>query len=69
MLSRRTALGAMLGTFYYLHTGRYVKGTWSKAAITDLFQFTLDDGSPLTVAPGRTFLELPQINAGVRITA
>ncbi|HEY3338744.1 MAG TPA: DUF3048 domain-containing protein [Propionicimonas sp.] len=57
------------GTFYYLHKGRYVKGTWTKAAITDLFQFTLDDGSPLKVAPGRTFMELPQINARVHITA
>jgi len=57
------------GTFYYLHKGSYVKGTWTKAAITDLFQFTLVDGSPLKMAPGRTFMELPQINAAVRITA
>ncbi len=57
------------GTFFYLHKGKYVKGTWTKAAITDLFQFTLEDGSPLKVAPGRTFMELPQIDARVRITA
>ena len=57
------------GTFYYLHGGSYVKGTWTKAAITDLFQFTLEDGTPLTIAPGRTFMELPQINARVRISA
>lgn len=57
------------GTFFYLHKGRYVKGTWTKAAITDLFVFTLEDGSPLRIAPGRTFVELPQIDAKVRITA
>jgi Protein of unknown function (DUF3048) C-terminal domain len=55
------------GTFYYLHRGKYVRGTWSKGAVTDLFQFTVDDGSPLTIAPGRTFFELPQIDAAVRI--
>jgi hypothetical protein len=57
------------GTFFYLHKGTSVKGTWTKGAITDLFQFTLDDGSPLRIAPGRTFMELPQIDANVRITA
>ena len=57
------------GTFFYFHMGKYVTGTWTKGAITDLFQFTLDDGSPLRMAPGRTFMELPQIDAGVRISA
>lgn len=57
------------GTFFYLHKGAYVRGTWTKAALTDLFDFTLDDGSPLRVAPGRTFMELPQIDASVKITA
>ena len=57
------------GTFFYLHEGAYVSGTWTKAALTDLFEFTLDDGSPLRISPGRTFIELPQIDANVRITA
>lgn len=57
------------GTFLYLHKGAYVSGTWTKAALTDLFEFTLDDGSPLRISPGRTFIELPQIDANVRITA
>ena len=57
------------GTFYYLHGGKYVRGTWRKGAITALFEFTLDDGSPLRVAPGRTFMELPQFDAVVHITA
>ncbi len=57
------------GTFYYLNQGKCVTGTWTKGAVNELFQFTLDDGSPLKVAPGRTFFELPQIDAKVKITA
>jgi hypothetical protein len=56
------------GTFYYLNQGKYVQGTWTKGAVNAPFKFTLDDGSPLKVAPGRTFFELPQINAKVKIT-
>jgi hypothetical protein len=57
------------GTFLYLHRGKYVKGTWTKGAVSELFQFTLEDGSPLRIAPGRTFFELPQIDAVVHLTA
>jgi hypothetical protein len=56
------------GTFYYCHQGKYVTGTWTKGAVNELFQFTLADGSPLKVAPGRTFFEIPQIDAKVKIT-
>lgn len=57
------------GTFYYFNQGKVVKGTWTKAQPTDLFVFTLDDGTPLKMAPGRTFFELPQINAKVKISS
>ena len=57
------------GTFVYAHHGRYVTGTWSKGAVDELFEFTLDDGTPLKVAPGRTFIELPQVDAKVKFTA
>lgn len=56
------------GTFYYLNQGRYVTGTWTKGAVNALFKFTCEDGSPLKVAPGRTFFELPQINAKVKLS-
>lgn len=56
------------GSFTYAHQGTYVKGTWTKGATTALFQFALDDGSPLKLAPGRTFVELPQIDAKVKIS-
>jgi len=57
------------GTFDYFHGGRYVTGTWTKAEVNELFQFTLADGRPLKMAPGQTYVELPQANAKVRITA
>ena len=57
------------GRFTYAHQGSYVKGTWTKAAVTEAFEFTLDDGTPLVMAPGRTFLELPQIDAKLKITS
>lgn len=53
------------GKFYYANGGKYVSGTWTKAAINDPFQFTLEDGSPLKMAPGRTFVELPGGSAKV----
>jgi DUF3048 family protein len=57
------------GTFYYFHGGKYVTGTWTKGAVNELFRFTLADGRPLKMSPGQTYVELPQINAKVRITA
>jgi hypothetical protein len=47
------------GKFHYAHGGTYVTGTWTKGAINEPFQFTLADGSPLKMAPGRTFVEMP----------
>ncbi len=55
------------GTFYYANGGKYVKGTWTKGAVNEVFQFTLDDGSPLKMAPGQTFVELPNNTAKIKI--
>jgi hypothetical protein len=57
------------GKFYYANGGKYVTGTWTKGAINETFAFTLDDGSPLKMAPGRTFVELPGGSAKVKFTA
>ncbi len=57
------------GTFYYFHGGRYVKGSWTKGAVDQTFQFTLADGQPLRMAPGQTYVELARSDAQVRITA
>ena len=53
------------GSFVYAHGGRYVTGTWAKGALGDPFTFTLADGSPLLMAPGRTFVELARTKADV----
>ena len=55
------------GTFLYFHGGRYVTGTWRKGAVTQPFTFTLADGEPLRMAPGQTFVELPDTRARLRI--
>lgn len=53
------------GPFHYFQGGRYVTGTWTKAGLAEPFGFTLDDGSPLVMAPGQTYVELPNKNAEV----
>jgi hypothetical protein len=57
------------GTFYYFNRGRYVTGSWRKGKVSEPFQFTLEDGSPLKMAPGQTFVELPDTRAKIRIGA
>ena len=53
------------GAFHYFHGGRYVTGTWTKGSIDETFIFTLADGTPLLMAPGQTFVELPNQSAKV----
>jgi hypothetical protein len=53
------------GTFVYAHGGRAVNGRWAKGGVHEPFELTLADGSPLRMAPGRTFVELPQAKADV----
>jgi hypothetical protein len=55
------------GTFYYFHGGKYVTGTWHKAGVAAPFTFALTNGQPLKMAPGRTFVELPDTKAKLRI--
>ena len=38
--------------------GRTMVGTWSRADRFDPFTLTNDDGTPLALAPGTTFVEL-----------
>jgi hypothetical protein len=57
------------GTFFYFNRGRYVTGTWSKGKVEQPFQFTLADGKPFKMAPGQTFVELPDTKAKIRVEA
>lgn len=56
------------GTFVYANGGAYVTGTWAKAGVEAPWTFTLDDGRPLVMAPGRTFVELAGQDADVRFS-
>jgi hypothetical protein len=55
------------GSFLYAHGGRYVTGTWRKGKVSDPFGFTLANGQPLRMAPGQTFVELPDTKATVHV--
>lgn len=55
------------GSFHYAHGGKYVTGTWRKGAVNEVFEFTLADGTPLKMAPGRTFIELPNQKAKITV--
>ena len=57
------------GAFYYFNRGRYVTGTWRKGGVAQPFEFTLANGSPFRMAPGQTFVELPDTGARIRIGA
>jgi hypothetical protein len=55
------------GTFHYFNLGRYVTGTWRKGAVAEPFEFSLPGGVPFKMAPGQTFVELPDSKAKIRI--
>ena len=55
------------GSFSYFNRGRYVTGSWRKGKVAEPFTFSLSDGSPFKMAPGQTFVELPDTRAKVRI--
>ena len=41
--------------------GTVQTGTWSRANRTDPYTLTADDGTPIELTPGRTFVELADI--------
>jgi hypothetical protein len=53
--------------FIYFNAGKYVTGTWTKGAATDPFVFTLDDGTPLKMATGSIWVDMPQHDSKVTI--
>jgi hypothetical protein len=55
------------GDLVALAGGKAVKGTWQKAGPNDPFTFKAADGSPLQLAPGNTWVELPTPAAAVTV--
>jgi hypothetical protein len=48
------------GEAFVFTGGKYVHGTWERAARTDPFTLTGDNGNVIELTPGRTFIELPR---------
>ena len=55
------------GEVFVLTGGRMVHGTWARADIHDRFTLTADDGTPIRLTPGRTFIELPRVSSTLPI--
>jgi Protein of unknown function (DUF3048) C-terminal domain len=53
------------GQVWVFSAGNVVHGTWSRADRTQPFTLTADDGSPIVLTPGRTFVELPRTGGNV----
>lgn len=49
------------GEAFVFSGGHYVHGRWSRADRLEPFTLTADDGSPILLTPGRTFVELPRV--------
>lgn len=48
------------GDAWVFSGGTKVHGTWTRADRTQVFTLTADDGTPMLLTPGRTFIELPR---------
>jgi hypothetical protein len=46
------------GTAYVLRDGKVIRGTWTRAKLSDLTVFKDAQGTVIPLAPGRTWVEL-----------
>jgi hypothetical protein len=53
------------GQVWVFSAGNMVHGTWSRADRKATFTLTADDGTPIVLTPGRTFVELPRTGGNV----
>ncbi len=60
-----TATGS--GPVVVLRDGMAITGTWSRSSLTQPATFTATDGSPITLHPGNTWVEL--VPQGITVTA
>ncbi len=49
------------GEAFVLSGGNYVHGTWTRDDAHKPFTLKADDGTPILLQPGRTFIELPRV--------
>ena len=53
------------GEAFVFSGGNYVHATWSRADKYTPIQLTADDGTPVLLQPGRTFIELPRLDSTI----
>ncbi|HAP75528.1 MAG TPA: hypothetical protein DCR14_05535 [Acidimicrobiaceae bacterium] len=53
------------GEVWVFSGGTVVHGVWSRADRTEPFTLTADDGTPILLTPGRTFVQLPRDEPGL----
>ena len=46
------------GQAYVFYEGRVMSGDWSRPSVDDPFTLTADDGTPMTVPPGRPWIQI-----------
>jgi Protein of unknown function (DUF3048) N-terminal domain/Protein of unknown function (DUF3048) C-terminal domain len=51
------------GEAFVFTGGNYIHGTWSRDDIHNPFALVADDGKPIELQPGRTFIELPRVGS------
>ncbi|MFC5998187.1 DUF3048 domain-containing protein [Quadrisphaera sp. GCM10027208] len=56
------------GELLVLSGGSAVTGTWRKGAPGEPFELVTDDGGPVRLAPGRTWVEMPRPGAAVDVS-
>lgn len=56
------------GEAYLLTAGTVVHGTWSRDDNTQPFTLIADDGTPMLLTPGRTFIELPRTQDPITVS-
>jgi hypothetical protein len=52
------------GDVWVFSGGKKVHGTWTRPDRLQVFTLTADDGTPILLTPGRTFIELPRAQLG-----
>jgi hypothetical protein len=57
------------GEAFVFTAGNYIHGTWTRNDRLQPFTLTADDGTPIELTPGRTFIELPRNSSTIPFPA
>ena len=57
------------GEAFVFTAGNYIHGTWTRNDRLQPFALTADDGTPIELTPGRTFIELPRNSSTIPFPA